>query len=119
MTEHLKRQLSEWAETYNDPQYFLEDPIAFPRKFALDFSSGRASLQDVEVAAVFAAHFAWGRRAMIVRACTRLMDEMGWKPYDYVMKGDWKDDPVSIHRTVKWSEVAAICSRLKALDEGR
>ncbi|MBQ0149173.1 MAG: DUF2400 domain-containing protein [Bacteroidales bacterium] len=119
MTETIRQQLISWAETYNDPQYFLEDPIAFPRKFALDFSSGRASLQDVEVAAVFAAHFAWGRRAMIVRDCTRLMDEMGWKPYDYVMKGDWKDDPVSIHRTVKWSEVAAICSRLKAIYEGR
>ena len=79
--------------------------------------AGKASVKDVEVAAVFAAHFAWGRRAMIVRDCGRLFDEMSWKPYDYVMGGEWRCDPSSIHRTVKWSEVAAICSRLKAVYE--
>lgn len=79
--------------------------------------SGQRSVKDVEVAAIFAAHFAWGRRAMIVRDCGRLFDEMDWKPYDYVMRGEWRCDPCSIHRTVKWSEVAAICSRLKAVYE--
>ena len=119
MTEELKRQLIRWADTYNDPKYFQEDPIVFPRKFAQDFKEGRASLQDVEVAAVFASHFAWGRRAMIVRDCGRLMEEMGWRPYDYVMRGEWKSDPVSIHRTVKWCEVAAICARLRSIYEHR
>lgn len=109
--------LVEWAETYNSPEYFQEDPIAFPRRFAEQTRSGKASLQDVEVAAVFAAHFAWGRRAMIVRDCGRLFDEMSWKPYDYVMKGEWRSDDASIHRTVKWSEVAGICRRLKSVYE--
>ncbi len=109
--------LVEWAETYNSPEYFQEDPIAFPRRFAEQTRSGKASLQDVEVAAVFAAHFAWGRRAMIVRDCGRLFDEMSWKPYDYVMKGEWRSDSDSIHRTVKWSEVAGICRRLKSVYE--
>lgn len=118
MKEDIRSKLIHWADVYNDPQYFLEDPIAFPRKFAQDCHKGRAALQDVEVAAVFAAHFAWGRRSMIVRDCRRLIDEMGWKPYDYVMRGNWKSDPVSIHRTVRWSEVAAICARLKGIYEG-
>lgn len=109
MTPELKEQLIDWAEKYNDPVYFNEDPIAFPRKFARD----GASLKDIEIASVFAAHFAWGRRSMIVRDCCRLFDQMGWKPFDYVMSGDWRDDPASIHRTVKWSDVAAICRRLK------
>lgn len=113
MNESIAHQLKEWADTYNDPKYFESDPIAFPTKFAHAFRVGKASLLDVEIAAVFAAHFAWGRRDMIVRDCTRLFDEMNWAPYDYVMKGCWRCDPVSIHRTVKWSEVAAICSRLK------
>ena len=47
-----------WAETYNDPQYFQEDPIAFPTLFAQRFKAGKRSLADVEIAAVFAAHFA-------------------------------------------------------------
>lgn len=109
MTSGLKEQLIDWAEKYNDPVYFGEDPIAFPRRFARD----GASLKDIEIASVFAAHFAWGRRAMIVRDCERLFDHMEWRPLDYVMSGDWRDDPVSIHRTVKWSDTAAICRRLK------
>ena len=52
---------------------------------------------------------------MIVRDCNRLFDEMSWKPYDYVMRGEYRSDDASIHRTVKWSEVAAICTRLKGL----
>lgn len=106
-----------WAETYNDPAYFREDPIAFPARFAEMEKRGTRCLKDIETAAVFASHFAWGRRAMIVRDCTRLFDHMDWKPYDYVMKGEWRDDGTSIHRTVKWSEVAAICSRLKDIYE--
>ena len=119
MTDQIRRQLIEWAETYNDPLYFAEDPIAFPTRFARLIPQGKASVKDVEVAAVFAAHFAWGRRGMIVRDCTRLFDEMNWKPYDYVMRGCWRDDPVSIHRTVKWSEVAAICAALRDIYSGR
>ena len=124
MTDELKDKLLAWAERYNNPKYFEEDPIAFPRRFCsmmttiqpvLGFEGGewRPSLQDVEIAAVFAAHLAWGRRAMIVRDCSRLFDEMMWHPFDYVMAGDWRNDASSIHRTVKWSEVAQICRRLR------
>ncbi len=103
----------ELADKYNDPVYFKTDPVVFPTHFATQFKEGRASLQDVEVAAVFAAHFAWGRRDMIVRDTRRLMDEMSWRPYDYVMKGLWRCDHTSAHRTVMWDDVAAICSRIK------
>jgi len=124
MDEILAGKLRAWAERYNNPRYFTEDPIAFPRRFAdqmttiqptlgFEGEQWRPSLQDVEIAAVFAAHFAWGRRAMIVRDCSRLFDEMLWRPYDYVMAGSYRHDSASIHRTVKWSEVAAICARLR------
>lgn len=109
MTQEVRNQLIDWAEKYNDPVYFQTDPIAFPREFA----QRGASLQDIEVAAVFAAHFAWGRRAMIVRDCERLFEHMEWKPAEYVMTGDWRDDDKSIHRTIKWSDVASICARLR------
>ena len=109
MQEKTVELLIDRAAKFNDPVWFAEDPIAFPRQML----SRGGSLQDVEITAVFAAHFAWGRRAMIVRDCGRLMDEMQWRPYDYVMAGQWRDDDSSIHRTVKWSEVAAICARLR------
>lgn len=109
MTKDTIQKLTDWAETYNDPVYFETDPIAFPREM---LRKG-ADLQDVEIAAVFSSHLAWGRREMIVRDCERLFDEMEWRPRDYVMAGSWRDDDTSLHRTVKWSEIAGICRRLR------
>lgn len=119
MDKKTENLLIEWAETYNDPAYFQEDPIIFPTKFAREFAEGRASLADVEIAALLSAHLAWGRRAMIVRDCGRMFDEMCWKPYDYVMNGEYRNDPVSLHRTVKWSEFAAICSKMREVYASR
>ena len=115
MDKKTQNLLIEWAETYNDPVYFQEDPIIFPTKFAREFAQGRASLADVEIAALFSAHLAWGRRSMIVRDCGRMFDEMCWKPYNYVMNGEYRNDPVSLHRTVKWCEFAEICARMKEI----
>lgn len=109
MTKDTIQKLTDWAETYNDPVYFANDPIAFPREFV----RRGAELQDVEIAAVLSSHLAWGRRDMIVRDCERLFDEMEWRPRDYVMSGEWRDDDTSLHRTIKWSEVAGICRRLR------
>ncbi|MGN0189364.1 MAG: DUF2400 domain-containing protein [Candidatus Cryptobacteroides sp.] len=115
MEKTLTDRLVGWAEEYNSPKYFEEDPIAFPRKMAESYRRGTASLKDVEVTAVIAAHLAWGRRCMIVRDCTRALDEMCWKPYDYVMRGKYRDDDASLHRTVKWSEFARICAALREI----
>lgn len=112
-------QLRRYAAQYNDLRYFEEDPIIFPRRFAKLLARGEASLKDVEVAAVIASHLAWGRRSMIVRDCTRAFDQMQWRPYDYVMRGQWRSDETSLHRTVMWSEFAAICACLKTIYGGR
>lgn len=119
MDIRLKETLIGWAQEYNDPKYFEEDPIIFPRHFAQRHASGEASVQDVEIAALLASHLAWGRRAMIVRDCGRMLDEMDWRPYDYVMNGEYRDEDASLHRTVKWSEFAAICSRMKEIYDTR
>lgn len=113
MDAELKDTLIGWAEEYNDPKYFQEDPIIFPKRFAQMHVAGEASLADVEIAALLSAHLAWGRRAMIVRDCNRMFDEMSWKPYDYVMNGEYRDEAASLHRTIKWSEFASICRRMK------
>jgi uncharacterized protein (TIGR02757 family) len=115
MKSSTKEKLIYWAHKYNDPIYFQEDPIAFPRIFAEKYTAGQARLADIEIAAVLSAHLAWGRRAMIVRDCGRMFDQMQWKPYDYVMNGEYRNEDQSLHRTIKWSEFAAICSRLKTL----
>ncbi len=113
------------AAKYNNPAYFVEDPIAFPKHFFYLMEGKPCSdeypvpngynvtLQDVEIAAVIAAHLAWGRRNMIVRDIARAMDEMQWKPFQYVMAGNYRSGQESLHRTIRWSEFAMICSNLK------
>lgn len=113
MDHALKDTLIGWAEEYNNPKYFQEDPIIFPTRFARKYKEREAALADVEISALLAAHLAWGRRAMIVRDCGRMFDEMDWRPYDYVMNGEFRDENASLHRTIKWSDFAAICRRLK------
>ena len=113
MEQSVKETLIGWAQEYNDPKYFTEDPIIFPKHFAEKYALNEASLADVEISALLAAHLAWGRRAMIVRDCGRMLDEMNWRPYDYVMNGEYRDEDASLHRTIKWSEFAAICGRLR------
>ena len=115
MDQALKNILIEWAEEYNDPKYFQEDPIIFPTHFARRYAQGEASLADIEIAALLSSHLAWGRRNMIVRDCTRMFDEMQWRPYDYVMGGDYRDEDASMHRTIKWKDFAGICGRLKGI----
>ena len=115
MDQSVKETLIGWAQEYNDPKYFTEDPIIFPKHFAGKHGAGDASLQDIEIAALLASHLAWGRRAMIVRDCGRMLDEMCWRPYDYVMNGEYRDENASMHRTIKWCDFAAICERLKGI----
>ena len=118
MERSLIQTLIGWAEEYNDPKYFQEDPIIFPTRFARAYEAGQASLADVEISALLSAHLAWGRRAMIVRDCDRMFEEMAWRPYDYVMNGEYRDENASLHRTIKWSEFAGICSRLQDIYSG-
>ena len=113
MDAGIKETLIGWAEEYNDPKYFQEDPIIFPTNFARKYENGEAVLADVEIAGLLAAHLAWGRRAMIVRDCDRMFEEMCWRPYDYVMNGEYRNEDVSLHRTIKWSQFAQICENLR------
>lgn len=110
----IEETLIQYSEKYNSPKYFETDPIKFPRHFAELYKKGEATIQDVEIAAVIAAHLAWGRRDMIVRDCNRAFDEMQWEPYQYIMAGNYRNDNTSLHRTIKWIDFAQICHNLKA-----
>ena len=107
------------AEEYNNPRYFQTDPIAFPKHFLQLMQCGSAAgeymytLKDVEIAGLIAAHLAWGRRDMFVRDCNRAFDEMQWRPLEYVMRGEYKCGQESLHRTIRWSEFAVICARMR------
>ncbi len=111
--EEISNYITELAKEYNSIKYFNNDPVIFPRYFYGLFKEGKASLQDVEISGILCAHLAWGRRELIIRDCKRVLDEMRWRPFEYVMCGKYRDDAVSIHRTIKWRDISFICNNLK------
>ncbi len=113
LSEHKKIIVS-LAERYNNMQWFENDPVIFPRFFAERVKSGASKTADVEISGILAAHLAWGRREMVVRDCNRLFEEMDNRPYDYVMNGNYREDNRSLHRTIKWSDFARICTNLRS-----
>lgn len=109
----IKSLLITLANKYNEDIYFQEDPIIFPKHFAKLYKLEKGNLYDIEISALISAHLAWGKRSMIVRDCNRVLDEMNWKPYDYIMNGEYRNDDKSLHRTIKWSDFANICQNLR------
>lgn len=118
------------AREYNKPEYFDNDPIIFPKFFYEAYMNKpsrvaqihknfqipkgyKVQLPDIEIVAVIASYLAWGRRNMILRDIKRALDQMGWKPLAYVMAGEYKNEDTSLHRTIKWSDFAAVCQRLR------
>lgn len=63
---------------YNTPQFIKEDPISVPHRFT--------KAQDIEIAGLFAATFAWGNRKAIINSCTSLMNAMDNSPYEFIVQ---------------------------------
>ncbi|TDW99868.1 TIGR02757 family protein [Dinghuibacter silviterrae] len=74
--EKLKEFLDARVEEYNRPDFIPDDPISIPHRFT--------RLQDMEIAAFFAAIFAWGNRKIIIAKSADLMARMDNAPYEFV-----------------------------------
>jgi uncharacterized protein (TIGR02757 family) len=73
--EKLKAFLDKKAEAYNQPSFIENDPVCIPHLFTRQ--------QDIEIAALFAALFAWGNRTTIINKSKELMNLMGNEPYSF------------------------------------
>lgn len=94
MTDNdLRLLLDTEAARINSPAFIADDPVQFPRRFT--------DQRDVEIAAMLAAHIAWGNRRMICRDCDRMLALMDNRPYEYLIDEGYEDlDPaMNIHRT--------------------
>lgn len=94
MDKALKDFLDKKAAQYEQPSFIREDPISIPHRFT--------KIQDVEIAAFFAAILAWGNRKSIINSCKRLLQWMDSAPYDFIMNFE-EDDLIPFmnfaHRT--------------------
>ena len=73
----LKAFLDKKVDQYDQPSFIPYDPICIPHLFK--------KKQDIEIAAFFAAIFAWGNRTTIIRKSTELMQAMDMAPYEFIL----------------------------------
>lgn len=79
----LKKFLDSKADEYNQPSFIKNDPVSVPHLFA--------KKQDIEIAGLFAATFAWGNRTTIIQKSKDLMQLMDNAPFQFCLHHGKKD----------------------------
>src|ERR1700761_4833026 len=76
MNKHtLRNFLDSKVDEYNQPSFIKDDPVCIPHRFT--------KKQDIEIAAFFAAIFAWGNRTTIINKSNELMALMDNAPHEF------------------------------------
>lgn len=76
--ESIKKILDQKVKQYNKIEFIIKDPICIPHQFK--------KKQDIEIAAFFAAIFAWGNRTTIINKANEFMERMDGAPYAFCMQ---------------------------------
>ena len=83
MPERLKEFLDRKVEEYNRPAFIKDDPVSVPHLFT--------KRQDIEIAGLFAAVFAWGNRTTIISKSKELIKRMDDSPLNFIKDHSAKD----------------------------
>ena len=83
MNKDLKKILDQKVKQYNRIDFIEKDPICIPHQYKKQ--------QDIEIAAFFAAIFAWGNRTTIINKSKELLERMDFAPYDFCTQHQPKD----------------------------
>jgi uncharacterized protein (TIGR02757 family) len=106
----LKQFLDEKCTQYNNPSFIESDPISIPHRFTSD--------RDREIAGFLTSVIAWGRRDLILRSSTLLMEAMDNNPYEFVISAD-KNDLTRlfgfVHRTFNGEDCIFFMKGLKEI----
>jgi uncharacterized protein (TIGR02757 family) len=73
----LKEFFDQKVKAYNRPAFIESDPISIPHLFS--------KKQDIEIAGLFAAVFAWGNRTTIIQKSRELMERMDMSPHEFII----------------------------------
>jgi uncharacterized protein (TIGR02757 family) len=79
----LKEFLEIKSNQYNQLGFIENDPISIPHLFK--------KRQDIEIAGLFAAILAWGKRVTIIRKCKELLERMDNDPHHFILHHRKKD----------------------------
>ncbi len=106
----VRNELDILHDRFNRKEFIERDPIVVPHRFSKH--------EDIEIAALFAAIFAWGQRVTIINKCNELMALMDDAPHDFLMQHRPKDLKVFEsfkHRTFNYSDVLYFIEFLSTL----
>ena len=83
MNPAIKQLLDQKVKQYNHIDFIEKDPISIPHLYTKQ--------QDIEIAAFFAAIFAWGNRTTIIQKSKELLERMDGAPYEFCTQHQAKD----------------------------
>ena len=83
MNPAIKQLLDQKVKQYNHIDFIEKDPISIPHLYTKQ--------QDIEIAAFFAAIFAWGNRTTIIQKSKELLKRMDNAPFEYCTQHQAKD----------------------------
>lgn len=79
----LKEFLDAKVEQFNRPDFIEADPVRVPHRFK--------KKQDIEIAGLMAAVFAWGQRVTIINKANDFLHRMDDAPHDFLLNHKSKD----------------------------
>ncbi len=100
--------LNELAERYETPDFIGVDPISIPHRYT--------NAADVEIAAFFAAIFAWGQRPTILAKSSEFLAHMGASPHEFIVEhgpDDRRAFDGFVHRTFQPTDAHYLLDRLQ------
>src|SRR5580698_3425657 len=75
--KNIQEFLDRKVDQYNQPAFISADPVSIPHQFS--------KKQDIEIAGLFAALFAWGNRITIINKTRELMQLMDNAPHAFCL----------------------------------
>ena len=105
---NVKEYLNDLVVQYNHPDFIVNDPISIPHRYS--------TLQDIEIAAFFAATFAWGQRKTIINKSNLLLQLMDNAPHQFITQHeetDLKRMESFVHRTFNSTDLLYFIERLR------
>ena len=104
----MKLYLDALAEKYNDRSFIPCDPISIPHRFS--------NRNDIEASALLTATIAWGRRDLILRSATNMLNMMSDEPYHFITEASEKEtDRLKhfVHRTFNGEDAITFITCLR------
>jgi uncharacterized protein (TIGR02757 family) len=109
--DQLKIFLDKQVETFEQPEFIIQDPLGIVKRFD--------KKQDQEIIGLLSSTIAWGNRKAIIQSTERMLKIMDNQPFDFLSNTSEKDwqHLEFIHRTFNAEDLKFFFASLKSIYE--